>query len=443
MRTALALTACLLLGVTWAQPAEPASFNLENGMKVIVEEDHDIPNVAMYFFYKVGSRNERPGITGISHFFEHMMFNGAKKFGPKAFDNEMEKAGGRNNAYTSRDMTVYQDWFPSTALRLMFEMEADRIRDLSFDPKIIESERGVVASERQTRTDNSNFGLLYEQLNAAAYTAHSYGWPVVGWASDIQAWSLDDLKAHFRMGYAPNNCTMVVVGDVTLDAVRKLAKEFIEPIPSQQPPAPVRTVEPAQRGERRVTIVKAAQVPQVMLSYHIGTAADADDVALDVLSTVLTNGRSSRLYSRLVDKEQLALNIGANAQPGIDPGQFLFFLSPRAGVDPAVAEKALLEEIEKLRTTDISADELRKAKNLQLTQLFQQRTTISGRANLLGQYEIYKGDFRKLYKAQDEIEGVSAADVRRAAQKYFDSKNRTVATLIPEKAPVIKETASK
>jgi len=443
MRTALALTACLLLGVTWAQPAEPASFNLENGMKVIVEEDHDIPNVAMYFFYKVGSRNERPGITGISHFFEHMMFNGAKKFGPKAFDNEMEKAGGRNNAYTSRDMTVYQDWFPSTALRLMFEMEADRIRDLSFDPKIIESERGVVASERQTRTDNSNFGLLYEQLNAAAYTAHSYGWPVVGWASDIQAWSLDDLKAHFRMGYAPNNCTMVVVGDVTLDAVRKLAKEFIEPIPSQQPPAPVRTVEPVQRGERRVTIVKAAQVPQVMLSYHIGTAADADDVALDVLSTVLTNGRSSRLYSRLVDKEQLALNIGANAQPGIDPGQFLFFLSPRAGVDPAVAEKALLEEIEKLRTTDISADELRKAKNLQLTQLFQQRTTISGRANLLGQYEIYKGDFRKLYKAQDEIEGVSAADVRRAAQKYFDSKNRTVATLIPEKAPVIKETASK
>src|SRR4051812_46664240 len=160
----------LTLGVAAAALAREApkasSFVLSNGMKVIVEEDHDIPNVAMYFFFRIGSRNERPGITGLSHFFEHMMFNGAKKYGPHQFDTEMEKAGGRNNAYTTRDLTVYTDFFPRTALRLMFDMEADRIRDLSFDPKMVESERGVVYSERQTRTDNSNFGLLYEHVNA-------------------------------------------------------------------------------------------------------------------------------------------------------------------------------------------------------------------------------------------------------------------------------------
>ena len=242
-------------------PAAVHTHTLQNGMKLIVEEDHDIPNVAMYLFYKVGSRNERPGITGISHFFEHMMFNGAKKYGPKQFDIEMEKAGGRNNAYTTDDVTVYTDWFPSTALRLMFDMESDRIKDLSFDPTIIESERGVVASERSTRTDNSNFGLLYEQLNAAAYTAHPYGWPVVGWPSDIKGWTMEDLKAHFRMGYAPNNCVMVIVGDVATDEVLKLAKEYMEPIPRHDPPPPVRTVEPAQLGERRVNIVKRSELP--------------------------------------------------------------------------------------------------------------------------------------------------------------------------------------
>jgi zinc protease len=312
-------------------------------------------------------------------------------------------------------------------------MEADRIRNLSFDPKIIESERGVVASERRTRIDNSNFGTLFEQLNAAAYTAHPYSWPVVGWASDIAAWTMDDLKAHFAMGYAPNNCTVVISGDVSMENIRALATEFFEPIPRHDPPPPVRTIEPAQRGERRVTVVKQAQLPLVMLSYHIGPSSDPDDAALDVTGAILSNGQSSRLYSRLVDKEQLAISVSAGSQASLDPGQFLFMISPRAGVEPATAEKAVLEEVEKLRTAEVPEAELRKAKNLLLTNLFRERTTISGRANLLGIYEIYKGDYRKLYTAQDEIEKVTAADIRRVAQKYFDGKNRTAATLIPER----------
>src|SRR6266478_609355 len=167
-----------------AQQFPVATKTLKNGMKVLVQTDHSIPNVALYIFYKIGSRNERPGTTGLSHFFEHMMFNGAKKYGPKKFDETMEAAGGSNNAYTSNDVTVYQDWFPRSALETIFDLEADRIQNLNFDEKMIESERGVVASERRTSVDASNMGLLYEQLAATAYTAHPYQWPVVGWMVD-------------------------------------------------------------------------------------------------------------------------------------------------------------------------------------------------------------------------------------------------------------------
>lgn len=407
---------------------------LANGMKLIVEEDHDIPNVAMYLFYKVGSRNERPGTTGISHFFEHMMFNGAKKYGPKQFDVEMEKAGGHNNAYTTRDVTVYTDWFPRTALRLMFDMEADRIRDLSFDPKIVESERGVVASERLTRTDNSNFGLIYEQLNAAAYTAHPYGWPVVGWPSDIKSWSMDDLKAHFKMGYAPNNCVMVVVGDVSTDEVLKLAKEYMEPIPRQEPPPPVRTVEPPQIGERRVTVVKRSELPFQLVSYHVPNASHKDIPALEVLSAVLSEGRSSRLYSRMVNRDQIALAASAQVDQHLDPGDFICFIRPRAGVDVATTEKALFEEIEKMRTTEVPAEELRKAKNQLLTSFYREMKTISGRANQLGSAEIFHGSYQALYDTPARYEAVTAADVLRVAKQYLGPNQRTIATLIPEVA---------
>ena len=202
---------------------------LKNGMRILVQEDHSIPNVALYVFYRIGSRNERPGTTGLSHFFEHMMFNGAKKYGPKQFDETMEAAGGSNNAYTSNDVTAYQDWFPRSALETIFDLEADRIQNLNFDEKMIESERQVVASERRTSVDNSNLGILEEQLNAAAFTAHPYQWPVVGWMVDIESWTMEDLKRHFDVGYSPANATMVIVGDVTFDEIVKLAQKYVEP----------------------------------------------------------------------------------------------------------------------------------------------------------------------------------------------------------------------
>jgi zinc protease len=421
-----------LAAIGWAQPAGVQTATLENGMKIMVQEDHNIPNVAMYFFFKIGSRNEHPGTTGLSHFFEHMMFNGAKKYGPKQFDIQMEKNGGNNNAYTTEDTTVYTDWFPRSALELMMDMESDRIRDLSIDPKMVESERGVVYSERRLSVDNSNFGVLEEQLGAAAFIAHPYHWPVIGWPSDIESWTMDDLRAHFRMGYAPNNCVAVVVGDVSMAEVMTLARKYLEPIPRQEPPPPVRTKEPVQLGERRVVVRKPAQLPIELVAYHVPETKSPDDAPLDVLEALLVHGQSSRLYNRLVDKEQLVLNVNAYRENSLDPGLLIFSLSPRSGIEPARAEKALFEELERLRNEAPSAQELRKAKNQLLADHYRQMKTIAGRANLLGVYEVYYGDYRKLFTVEQQLEAVSAADVQRVARQYLTDTNRTIATLIPE-----------
>src|SRR4051794_19759531 len=430
------LLGALLLAARLFAQQDIRTQTLANGMKVIVQEDHAIPNVAMYFFYRIGSRNERPGTTGISHFFEHMMFNGAKKYGPKQFDREMDNSGGNNNAYTSNDVTVYTDWFPSTALELMFDMEADRIRDLAFDPKIIESERGVVYSERRSSVDNSNRGMLNELAEATAFIAHPYHSPVVGWPSDIESWSIDDLKQHFRMGYAPNNCTLVLVGDVRFDQVAGLAKKYLEPIPRQEPPPPVRTKEPAQQGERRVTLSKPAQLPLQQILYHVPESRHADTPALRVLQTLLTQGQSSRLYKRMVDGDQLALSVFGNIPSALDPTVFGFYIQPRSGVDPAATEKALFDEVARLQTQEVPATELRKAKNQILANFYRQLKTIEGRANLLGTYEVFEGDYAKLFQTDKIVEAVTAGDIQRVARLYFTSKNRTIATLAPEKAEV-------
>src|SRR5450759_2660199 len=273
LRIATLATVCVAclscIGTTAvAQEFPVAERTLKNGMKVLVQSDHSIPNVALYIFYRIGSRNERPGTTGISHFFEHMMFNGAKKYGPGELDKVMEANGGSNNAYTSQNVTVYQDWFPRRAMPLIFDIEADRIQNLSFDTKKIESERGVVASERRSSVDNDNGGLLDEQLWATAFIAHTYQWPVIGWMSDIEHWTIADLKHHFEMGYSPSNATMVVVGDVTPDEIFQLCEKTIEPIPSHAPPPPVTTVEPPQLGERRLVVHKPAELPLLMIAYH-------------------------------------------------------------------------------------------------------------------------------------------------------------------------------
>jgi len=405
---------------------------LKNGMKVLVQTDHNIPNVALYIFYRIGSRNERPGTTGISHFFEHMMFNGAKKYGPGELDKVMEANGGSNNAYTTRDVTVYQDWFPRSALPLIYDIEADRIRDLSFDPAKIKSEREVVASERRLSVDNENSGVLDEQLWATSFIAHPYQWPVVGWMSDIEQWTMADLRHHFEMGYAPNNATMVVVGDVSPEEIFKLCETYIEPIPTHEPPLPVTTVEPPQMGERRLVVRKPAQFPLLMLGYHVPQTNNADFYALNVLRTILFQGESSRMYQRLVDKDQIALDVSAEAPPAFDPTMLEVAAQPKQGIDPQQCEKAIYEELERVANTPVSDKELEKAKNIRLVEFYRQMRTINGRANTIGTYEVFFGDYNKLFDAAKNYSAVTKEDLLRVAKTYFGANNRTVATLLPE-----------
>src|ERR1700687_326158 len=433
-RAAFALMAAVLMWApVWGQAEFPvATKTLKNGMKVLVQTDHSIPNVALYIFYRIGSRNEGPGTTGLSHFFEHMMFNGAKKYGPGDLDKVMEANGGANNAYTTRDVTVYQDWFPRSALNLIFDIEGDRIRDLNFDPQKIESERGVVASERRSSVDNDNGGLLEEQLWATAFIAHPYQWPVVGWMSDIEHWTIDDLKRHFAMGYSPSNATMVVVGDDTPEEIFQLCEKPIEPIPSHAPPPPVTTVEPPQLGERRLVVHKPAQLPLLLIGYHTPQTTAADYYALNVLRTVLFSGESSRLYQRVVDKDQLALGVASQMEPAFDPTLLILFAQPKVAIDPAAVEKAIYEELERVKTAPLATEELQKAKNILLADFYRQMKTINGRANTIGTYEVFFGDYHKLFEASEAYARVSKEDVQRVARTYLSDTNRTVATLIPD-----------
>lgn len=401
-------------------------------MRILVHEDHDIPNAVLSLFFRIGSRNERPGITGISHFFEHMMFNGARKYGPKQFDIVMERNGGSNNAYTTRDVTVYTDWFPSDRLELIMGMEADRMEYLSFDPKMVESERNVVRNERLMTVDNSNSGLLLEQLEAMAFMVHPYRRPVLGWAADINSWTVQDLEQQFHKGYAPNNCVLAAAGDVTDAEVLRLARQYFEPIPSHEPPLPVRIREPEQLGERRVLLRRPAELPLEYFAYHVPRAGDPEHPAVSVLASVLAAGASSRLASRLVDHDQLALSVSHWNEISLDPGLLVFSIQPKSGVDPERVERAFRQEVARVRQAGITAKELEKAKNELLTSHFERMKTNSGFADLMGEYELYFGDYRRLFTAAQEMERVSAADVERAANRYLTSKNLTVATLIPE-----------
>jgi zinc protease len=421
--------------------ADVQTKTLKNGLKVIVWSDPDNPSVALYNWFRVGSRNERPGITGLSHFFEHMMFNGAKKYGPGEFDRVMEAHGGSNNAYTSEDVTVYQDWFPRSTLELIFELEADRLQHLAIDPKVVESERGVVYSERRSSVDNDNTGLLMEQVQATAFVAHPYQIPVIGWPSDIEGWKQEDLERYFRTYYAPNNATLLVVGAVKPEEVFSLAAKYLEPIPAQPAPEPVRTLEPPQQGERRVVVRKLAQAPLLQMAFHGLKASDAEAPALDLLVRILTDGDSSRLHRRLVEDTQVAINVSGMRGAGFDPSLTWLVVDLPPGGDLGKAESLLDEELAKVVSGGVTDAELRKAKNIVVANFWRHLETNSGRAQALGTYEVFHGDWRKLFDAPAQYEAVTREQLQKVAAKVFSKNNRTVGVLVPEAGDEAKEAA--
>jgi len=405
---------------------------LDNGLKVLFVEDHGIPNVALYTFFRVGSRNERPGLTGVSHFIEHMMFNGTQKFGPGEFDRKMEFAGGANNAFTSDDMTGYTDWFPAAALEPMIEMEADRMQSLLLDPKVLESERGVIASERRMSVENNNDAILAENVRATAIMAHPYHWDVIGWMSDILSWKREDVLAYYRTYYAPNNAVLILVGDFDGPKALDLIKKYYTGILPGLPPPAVATVEPPQMGPKDVLIRKEAQAPSFEMVFHAPNCTSPEFFPLSLLDLVLLNGQSSRLYKRLVREEQLALNVGGGTQESIDPLLFTISAKPRPGTDLAKLEAVILEELDKVKTQGITESERQKALNAIKSGFYFGLQSINGKATQLGQAEILYGSFENLFTQMDQYAAVTLAQVQEAAKKYFTENNRTVGKLIPQ-----------
>lgn len=429
--------ACALAAPT-ASPAQQADqveeLTLANGARVLLWPDDTIPNLAIYTFWRVGSRNEAPGITGLAHFFEHMMFNGSENYPPGEFDRTMEAAGGSNNAYTSANVTVYQDWVPAAALELALDLERDRIRALSVDPEVVESERGVVMSERRRSIEDDDHSLMFEQLMSTAYLAHPYQWPIIGWRSDIENWRQEDVEAFHRDWYAVNNALFVICGAFDRDTIVGLLEEKIGSIEPRDTPRGVVTVEPPQSGERRVELRKPAQLGSVLFGWHVPETAHEDLRVLELADLILTRGESSRLYRRLVDTDQVALWAWGDTDDNFDPGLYQLLVQAREGVDGATVEAAVYDEIERMKREAVSERELQKAKNMLVTGFYRSMATISGRANQLGSFALFHGDWRKLFEVVETYESIQPADIQRVVDQYLTADNRTVVTLVPTPA---------
>ena len=404
---------------------------LPNGLQIRLLRDHALPVATLYSFFRVGSRNERPGITGISHLFEHMMFNGSRKYGPKEFDRKLESAGGSSNAYTSNDMTAYYEDFASDALPLVLDLEADRMASLTIDDNSLAREREVVKEERRFRTDNDIDGMMDEAMGALAFLAHPYRWPVIGWMTDIDAITRQDCEQYFRTYYAPNNCTLVLVGDFESRSALALIEKLYAPIPKGEPLPAVATGEPPQKGERRAVIRYPSQAPALLVGFRAPDGRDPDSLVLDLIETALSSGEGARLKRALVYQQELCVDASVAFGWRLDPALFEVSLKLNPGVDPVRAESALWAELSRFCDEELPARELDRAKNLVRAQLLRGLATSNGRAHTIGQMEMMLGSWKAMLDLPDRYSAIAAADLRRVAQKTFAPHRRNVVTLIP------------
>ena len=407
---------------------------LDNGLKVIVLEDHSTPSVSHHVWFHVGSKNERPGITGISHMIEHMMFKGTPDVPEGEYNRQIQSRGGIVNAFTHFDMTAYHESLAADDLELAIKLEADRLENLSIDSAELASELMVVAEERRTRIDNAPFGDVFELLLNQAFNAHPYSWMTIGWESDIMNYTTDKLRDYFSKYYQVNNATVVIVGDVDPKNAIKLVKKYyghLEPGPENlyRPT----TVEPPQKGERRAVISKMAQLPGFFAGYKVVENGHPDMYPLRILGKILFDGESSRAYKRLVYDEKMCLFAGGDMFSLEDPSLF-YIIAVMQGPDKSTedAEAALYEEIDKLKTEPLTENELQKAKNQIEAENWMQLQSNDDKANALGYYETVMGDYSFMFGDMDKYLAVTTEDVMRVAKEYFDEKKRTVITLVPE-----------
>lgn len=406
-------------------------YTLDNGLKVLLLEEHKAPVAVFQIWYKVGSRYEPYDKAGISHMLEHLMFKGTKKYGPKTFSRLVQKYGGSDNAFTGQDYTAYFQTFASDRIWLSLDLESDRMKGLLLDEGEFLSERDVVTEERRMRTDSDPESALGEETEAAAFKVHPYHWPIIGWMETIKNWTVTDARNHYSTYYEPNNATIVVCGDFDSDKMIAAIKDKFGSIPKGPEPPVMAITEPAQKGERRVYLEKEAQLPTIYILYHTPNMNSPDTFALDVLEMVVSGGKSARLYKSLVYGKQLAQYADAGySSVSKDPETFSFYAGVMPGKTSEEVESAIYDEIEKLKSEPVTDRELQKAKNQIESSFIKGQDSNFNRAMMLGRYESV-GSWKLLNTYLDGIRAVTADDVMRVAKTYLTKDNRTVGTLIP------------
>jgi zinc protease len=432
----------LLFSLMSAQPAlalEENTFEakLENGMKIIVREDHRAPVVVSQVWYRIGSIDEFNGTTGVAHVLEHMMFKGTKDVPAGEFSKSIAAAGGRDNAFTNRDYTTYFQQLRNDKLELSLKMEADRMANLNFSDEDFARELRVVMEERRLRTEDKAQARLYEQLMATAFSAHPYRKPVIGWMNDLESLKPDDARAWYKRWYAPNNATLVIVGDVKAEEVFDLARKYFGPIPAKQLPERKPQDEPEQQGIKRITVKAPSQLPYLIMAYHAPTIRDLDrewePYALEVLMGVLDGGESARLNKDIVRERRIASNVGAGYD-AVDRGPSLIILNgtPSEGKTPADLEAALREQLEKIKTDGVTPEELERVKSQVIAGQVFGLDSMFGQAMQIGNTEISGFSWRDRDKMLEKLKQVTAKQVQEVAKKYIQDDHLTVAVLDPQ-----------
>jgi zinc protease len=407
---------------------------LANGLKVLTLEDPSHPIVTYQVHFATGSRNERPGITGISHLFEHMMFRGSKELGPEEFARIIQANGGTLNAFTTIDNTSYFENLPADKLELGIRLEAERLETLRLNQKSLDTEREVVRSERKLRTVNSPFGLLIEQLFAIAFDQHPYQWPVIGWDDDLRNLTLDDCLEYYQRGYAPNNAVVVIVGDFKREEVLTLVDKYYGHLKPQAPGDSPPPQERPQRGERRSIYKKISQLEAFFAGFHCPGITDPDIFPLLALAHILSHGKSSRFYRRFV-KTSKAVDAQVEVDPPpfwpMDPGLLQVYAIAAPGVQIGELEQEIWEAIEEIKNGACDEEELAKAKRGLEASFIMGLQSMFFKGLAGGLYEIKAGDCEMVNTGLDRYAGISAQDIQRVGQRYLREDNRTVVTLQP------------
>lgn len=406
---------------------------LANGLKVIMVEDHTVPIVSYQTWFRVGSVDEHPGLTGISHLFEHLMFKGTPKYGAKQFFQQLEAKGAEVNAFTTRDYTVYYESFVPDLLEKVIDMESDRLANLTLSDEVLNSERNVVFEERKMRTDNSPDGRMQEALWQLAYQFHPYRWPVIGYPQDLVRITTADLVDYFKSHYQPANAAVIVVGDFKVDGLMKTIKKYYDPIPARARPKRDIEKEPDQREEHRLVLRDDVASERFAEAYHVTSADQDDSYALDVLANILFEGTTSRAYRNLVEERDIAMGVSGSAFTPSYPGLFIVSATMKGKLSSELAEKALAEEFKKVQTTLVSDEEVKVAVKQLSVQLVDSVRTFYGLGNLIGIVQTMFNEPRRFADDLNKYLKVTPADVQRVAQKYLTPNNRSVVTLVPNR----------